>query len=97
MSSRTELPWSDIQKDVIAAIDACNEQRLFIPVKKVASHILKDQSAYPHITDSIRQMTRERVVMSRISMALNKLGWPIFSYNSTSSGTSVYVDPRYRE
>lgn len=97
MPTRHELPWPLIQSDVISAIDACNEQRPFVSTKKVAYHIFENMSDYPSLTSGIKLMTKERAVKSRICMALDRLGWPRFSNHSTPSGSSVYIDPRYRE
>jgi hypothetical protein len=95
MSRRTELPWSDIQSEIVAAIDQYNECRRFVNVSVLTTRILQNPGAYPVITSGICQMTRERTVQSRITRCLKKHHWPQFSVHSTPRGGGVFVDERY--
>lgn len=92
MSLRTELPWEDIEKDVIAAIDGCNEKKRFISVKVVAYYAIANYGKFT----ALMQRTgiyKKKVTMSRVTMALRKLGWT--QYAGVGRRGRTFIDPRY--
>lgn len=96
MTVRTELPWQSIQTEIVSAIDCYNDQRPFINIGRLADYVSDNAEEYPVILDGVRNATQHRAVQGRISVALNKLGWDIFSHHASARGAKVYIDPRYR-
>jgi len=88
MPTRHALPWTEIIKDVLAAIDTYNQQRRFVNCWWVAKHIYENLQNYP-----IFAGLDETVCKSRVCVAGSKMGW--VRYNRIHGKRSpVFIDPR---
>lgn len=86
MSTRKELPWPTISREVISAIRSCNNGRKFVNSGKVAMYIHDNTGSYPHFSDCTYRTT-----IQRIATSLNKKGWKKFNQNCKKPG--VFIDP----
>ena len=90
MTTRHELPWHNIRHDVLAAIDAFNQQRPFVNCWNIGSHIFSHPEDYPAFAG-----VAEDICRSRVCIVVRKLGWR--RYNRVHGKRSpVFVDPRVR-
>lgn len=91
MPTRYSLPWSDIQQDVLSAVDSTNNGKRFVNCRYLVDHIDKKRDDYPFLKDS-----SYRALQTRVVIAFNKMGWKRFN-RKTGRRSPVFIDERYAE
>ena len=91
-STRTELPWDKISKQVLKAVCDYNEGRKFVSSKRIAEYIHKDPTLYPLFKDCTFQTTQSRIT----TVLETKIGWA--RYNGVGGKKAgVYINPNVKD
>lgn len=93
MSDRKELPWDKIHKEIIRALHEMalvQGQEFFVAnTKYVAEYVSLNPEEYPFLN---RGCTYKGVV-SRITMAINQMGWDKWTTSNKSGRGMKYIVP----
>lgn len=88
MSTRTELPWDKIQKEIVSALHTMalnqGEEFFVVNVKRIADHVSMTPEEYPTINKGVSH----KGIMGRTTMSLLKHGWTKWN-NGTRCGTGM--------
>jgi hypothetical protein len=87
MGTRTELPWNRINKEVTASAKRLTKTQ-FVSTKKLADYVRDHPEEYPLLNENTHKCT-----ISRITMSMNRMGWPSWSTEKPGGKQKVFIIP----
>lgn len=93
MSTRTELPWNKIQKEIVSALHTMalsqGEEFFVVNVKRIADRVSTTPEKYPLINKGVSH----KGIMSRAIISLIKHGWEKWNAGSRCGTGRKFIVP----